>query len=205
MTQDFETVYILTNKAMPGLIKIGKTEQAIERRLLGLYSTGVPVPFECYYAAEVSKLLSCEKRLHRAFARFRLNDNREFFEIEPNNVVEILEMVQIRDVTPRQLIAEQPEDNAAVQRLSKRAERFSFTMVNIKVGTVLNFDRNPAVTCTVAENNKVLFRDKIESLSNAALLALHQEGYTWQSCQGSQHWLYDNRTLQEIREEMENQ
>ena len=205
MTKDFETIYILTNKAMPGLIKIGKTEQAIEKRLLALYTTGVPVPFECYYAAEVKKSLGCEKRLHRAFSPFRLHDNREFFEIEPNNVIEILEMVQIRDVTPKQLVAEQPEDRIAVERLKKRAERFSFSMVDIPVGTELSFDRNAEITCTVADNNKVSFRGAIESLSNAALIALHEEGYQWQSCQGSQHWMYENRTLQEIREEMENQ
>ncbi len=44
-------VYVLTNPAMPGLTKIGQTTQEdIAARMSQLYSTGVPVPFECRYA-----------------------------------------------------------------------------------------------------------------------------------------------------------
>jgi hypothetical protein len=43
-----EIVYVLTNAAMPGLTKIGKTTQEdVKSRLSQLYTTGVPVPFEC--------------------------------------------------------------------------------------------------------------------------------------------------------------
>ena len=52
-------VYILTNPAMPDLIKIGKTDN-IERRMRELTShSGVPEEFQCYYCAEVpdNKLL----------------------------------------------------------------------------------------------------------------------------------------------------
>ena len=41
-------VYVLTNAAMPGLVKIGKTAQKdLNKRLEQLYGTGVPVPFDC--------------------------------------------------------------------------------------------------------------------------------------------------------------
>lgn len=41
-------VYVLTNPAMPGLTKIGMTTQEeIGPRLSQLYTTGVPLPFEC--------------------------------------------------------------------------------------------------------------------------------------------------------------
>ncbi len=40
------TVYVLTNAAMNGLVKIGKTTRDdIRIRLDELYTTGVPVPF----------------------------------------------------------------------------------------------------------------------------------------------------------------
>ena len=48
-------VYVLTNEAMPDYIKIGTTTRAIEDRMRDLYTSGIPVPFECYYAAEVDK------------------------------------------------------------------------------------------------------------------------------------------------------
>jgi len=45
-------VYVLINPAMPGLIKIGRTNQEdVKYRMSQLYTTGVPLPFECVYAA----------------------------------------------------------------------------------------------------------------------------------------------------------
>ena len=44
------SVYVLTNPAMPNMVKIGKTTRDVELRLADLYSTGVPLPFECEYA-----------------------------------------------------------------------------------------------------------------------------------------------------------
>jgi len=47
-------VYVLSNEAMPGLIKIGLTKRdELEARLNELYSTGVPLPFTCEYACRV--------------------------------------------------------------------------------------------------------------------------------------------------------
>jgi len=49
-------IYVLTNPAMSGLVKIGKTSRnSVDGRLNELYSTGVPVPFECAFAARVDK------------------------------------------------------------------------------------------------------------------------------------------------------
>jgi hypothetical protein len=38
-------VYVLVNRAMPDLVKIGKTEQTLELRIKGLDTPGVPLPF----------------------------------------------------------------------------------------------------------------------------------------------------------------
>ena len=46
-------VYILINDAMPGLVKIGLTGTSLEQRIRELDTTSVPLPFKCYYAAEV--------------------------------------------------------------------------------------------------------------------------------------------------------
>ena len=43
-----ELVYLLSNEAMPGWVKIGRTKQ-IERRLKDLYNTSVPLPFKEEY------------------------------------------------------------------------------------------------------------------------------------------------------------
>jgi len=45
-----EIVYVLANSAMPDIVKIGNTTQAdIKTRMNQLYTTGVPVPFECVF------------------------------------------------------------------------------------------------------------------------------------------------------------
>ena len=58
-------VYILTSPAMPGLVKIGKTSRtSVHDRLTQLYSTGLPLPFECEYAARVADAGAVEHALH---------------------------------------------------------------------------------------------------------------------------------------------
>ena len=44
-------VYVLTNPSMPGMVKIGMTERSeMDARLKELYTTGVPLPFDCKFA-----------------------------------------------------------------------------------------------------------------------------------------------------------
>ena len=86
-------VYVLRNPAFPQYIKIGTTKSDVDSRLASLYSTGVPLPFECVYAGEVHSGLSAkdvEKRLHKAFEPHRINPGREFFEMELDQARAIL-------------------------------------------------------------------------------------------------------------------
>ena len=62
-----------------------------------LYSTGVPVPFECYYACQVENASAVEKDLHLAFGDLRVNPNREFFKLTPDKVHAILKHLQINE------------------------------------------------------------------------------------------------------------
>ena len=59
---EYGIVYLLTNPVMPGLVKIGMTTQEdIDKRMKELYTTGVPVPFECQFACKVKKGAKIEK------------------------------------------------------------------------------------------------------------------------------------------------
>ena len=97
-----EIVYIFTNPAMPGYIKIGKTFQGdVAKRLKDLSNpTGIPVPFQCAYAAVVKNATSVEATLHSAFACDRVNPKREFFKTEPQRIITLLKEMQISDATP---------------------------------------------------------------------------------------------------------
>ena len=73
-----QIVYVLTNPAMPGLVKIGKTTKLeVDGRMRQLYGTGVPVPFDCAFACQVKDATEVEKALHIAFGKNRINPNRE--------------------------------------------------------------------------------------------------------------------------------
>ena len=58
-------VYVLSNEAMPGLIKIGlTTRNELQARINELYTTSVPVPFICEYASRVDDCAKVEQALN---------------------------------------------------------------------------------------------------------------------------------------------
>ncbi len=63
-------VYIFTNEAMPGYVKIGMTQaDDVAARLKQLDTTAVPLPFECRYAARVRTAGSSNGRSISSSAR----------------------------------------------------------------------------------------------------------------------------------------
>ena len=73
-------VYILTNKGMPDLVKIGHGPP--ERRAKELSAaTGVPHRFVVAAKWQVSRAREAEGAIHRHLSAFRVNSRREFFRI----------------------------------------------------------------------------------------------------------------------------
>ena len=91
-------VYVLSNEAMPNLVKIGIATD-INERARQLYSTGVPLPFTCEYAGVVENASQVEKALHFAFGHNRLHDRSEFFEIEPSQAIVLLKLLFTDEAT----------------------------------------------------------------------------------------------------------
>lgn len=196
-------VYILINEAMPGLTKIGKTVTSIEQRMRELDSTGVPLPFECFHASQVNDMNFVERQLHDAFDDTRVRQRREFFKISPERVRSALVLAQIEDVTPREDVVEDADDQAALDHAREWRAPFSFNMVDIPAGAVLTFSKDPDVTCVVRGNKKIEFDGEITSVSAAASKALARLGMSWKSVQGPIYWLYEGETLDERRRRME--
>jgi hypothetical protein len=94
-------VYILTNPAMPGFVKIGRTQYDVTQRMTDLDNTSVPVPFVCFYAARVDNAKAVEAALHVAFECTRIRNTREFFYIKPEQVKAALELAALEDATPQ--------------------------------------------------------------------------------------------------------
>lgn len=199
---NYTIVYVLTNPSMPDIVKIGKTDRdSVDARLRELYTTGVPVPFECFYACKVDATLDVESNLHRAFAPSRINPQREFFEIEPEQAKAILGMLALEDMTPQ--VAEELEaqgnevDRASAKRLQKnRRPPMNYVDMGIPVGSVLTW-KDGGYEVTVVSERKVLYNGTELSLTRITSDIL-ERGY---DVQPGQYWLFDGKSLADIYEE----
>lgn len=190
-------VYVLTNEAMPGLVKIGKTSGSIEKRMRELYKTGVPIPFSCFYAVKVENSDFVESKIHEAFDDVRLNESREFFTIAPEKVKAALEITGGLEVTPMQEVVETETDLVAIEK-QRNKNRFNFSKIGIESGTVLQFKKKPSETCEVLDDDQVRFRGEITSLSKSALTLIQELGYNWDKIAGPQFWCFKGKTLYEL-------
>jgi hypothetical protein len=96
-----EIVYVLSNPAMPGMHKIGLTDKDdLTVRMKELYTTGVPLPFDCVYACTVEDNAGNEKVVHAKFAKQRVNPRREFFKLKPLRIIKAIKPFEVSDITP---------------------------------------------------------------------------------------------------------
>jgi len=80
-------VYILSNKSMPGLVKIGKSRRGGRHRAEEIYQTGVPTPFHLEYEVYTHDCGALEQTCHDYLQNIRVNDSREFFNLEVSEAI----------------------------------------------------------------------------------------------------------------------
>jgi hypothetical protein len=217
-----QLVYVLTNPAMPNVVKIGRTtKQDVNIRMKELYTTGVPLPFECAFACEVKDATEVEKALHFAFGDARINESREFFKISAERVIAILKLLKIdsRNVTDE--IQEQFEkissdsDRAATQKFKieeaakKELEEttrkprpvLNFQDMGISVGEKLVFINDQNITITVVDNKKVECDGEVSFLTPLTQRLLNRVA----PIQPSPYWMYNGKILKDIYEEKYNE
>lgn len=84
-------VYILSNPAMPGLLKIGYTDRDPFARAKEIsQATGVPFDFVVEYQVYVSHPYELEQKTHQLLHNHRVNNNREFFDCSYEDVVDVI-------------------------------------------------------------------------------------------------------------------
>lgn len=202
-------IYVLTNEAMPGLVKIGLTTDSVESRIANLSaSTGVPLPFECHFAAEIPEGVSLEKiekTLHQLFAEHRINPRREFFKVEPEKVVLALSIGSFKEVTPGRADIDPVEVKAMEKVKEQRRARINLAALGIQVGDELVLSRDENIKAVVLDGNKISYQGEILSLSAAALKALQEMGYRSTSVSGSDYWMFEGELLDERRIRLEAQ
>lgn len=202
-----QIVYVLTNPVMPGIIKIGMTTQReVSARMKQLYSTGVPVPFDCAFACQVKDASEVEKALHIAFDMTRINPNREFFKLEPANVIAVLKLLQVDDITQQfedNLASDVPKIDKESAQAYKRTMRppMNFYELGIPQGSTLTY-KNGTDQCEVVSEKRVRFLGDEMSLTAATRKVIGLPGDY--PLQPSPHWIFNGKTIKNLYDEFHN-
>lgn len=190
-------VYILTNPAMPGLVKIGMTDNNdVNVRVGQLYTSGVPLPFTIEFAGRVANPTEVENAFHIAFAPHRINSKREFFRIEPEQAIAILKLLHLEDATAE--VKSQPslvdaQSLAAAEVEKKRRPRFNFVQMQIPIGSILVHTQT-GDNAEVIDENKVRYQGEKYSLSALTKKLLDIPYYVSPSA----YWTYNGKLFGDI-------
>lgn len=211
-------VYILTNKSFrDDWVKIGKSSRPVDVRSKELDNTAVPLPFDIFATIQTEKYAKIEKIIHKQIDRLtdlRIRQNREFFNVHPDQALEILldlaeafedaVVMKYEDGKPYQVYPPL-KDAPQPKKKEKKEQRkpFAFDMVDLKVGDIITFDPLK-LDVRVAGSNKVEYEDRLWSLSAFTGTYIpdemrnHSDAY-----QGPKYFSYNGKTLWEIRLEKE--
>ena len=89
-------VYVLSNKSLPpNTFKIGSTYGIPEERAEELTGTGHLNPFKVETFIKIKSAEFYEKKIHSLLKAYRVKKNREFFEIELNEIKKILKDISV--------------------------------------------------------------------------------------------------------------
>ena len=205
-------IYIMTNDAMPGYIKIGRTTNTLEQRMKELDTTGVPVPFRCHYAVEVDDHEVKEKLIHDGFADHRVRQNREFFQLAPERAMAILKALGGQEVKidnsmvdeSGQVLVDTPQTERFVYK-----GKFTFKELEIPVGAELVFTRSfpdgiDRKCVVVDEERHVEYKGEVYTLSKLAMKLMRELGYNWPTNRGPAFFKYNDEIPSERRARMSN-
>ena len=100
MPRSKRELYILSNPAMPGLLKVGLTTVGTDIRAANLAATaGVPAEFEVVarysFPEEISTadLKEIEQEAHEHLKKFRYSENKEFFRTTETQIRKVIEQL----------------------------------------------------------------------------------------------------------------
>lgn len=70
-------MYIIVNKSMPGLVKVGYTDRSPAKRASELGGTGMPTPYSVAYSVRLHGARKIEQQVHRKLDKTRVG--KEWF------------------------------------------------------------------------------------------------------------------------------
>ena len=214
-------VYILTNDSFrEDWVKIGRSCRPVDVRSKELDNTAVPLPFKIYATIQTTKYTNVERIVHKQIDRLtdlRIRQNREFFNVEPTQALDILldlataiddaVVMQYVDDKPIQLYPSINNEKPQAVKTEKHVSRkpFEFAMVGLKDGDMITF-APLNIQVKVNGKNKVEFEGRLWSLSafTGTYLPIEKQNNSG-AYQGPKYFTYNNKTLWDLRLELEKQ
>ena len=148
-------VYILTNPSFrEDWVKIGKSSRPVDVRSKELDNTAVPLPFEIFATMKTVKYNEAEKLVHRYIERFtnlRIRNNREFFNVKPEEALNIFHDVAMLLDDVEIKISNKKKNNTSIQ-----PKKTSKPDVKVKDFTVEDL----AGKITIILNGKVSYKSR---------------------------------------------
>jgi len=203
-------IYILTNPSFPEYVKIGYADD-LERRLSELNrSECTPYAFRCYATYAVDERLT-DLKLHQVIDTLnpdlRSIDTvdgkkrvREFYMIsaeEAYNIFEaIAEISGTKDRLTKVALTEKDEQEETAATATRRS-RFTFSMLDITVGSELVYVDDPNIKCIVANDRQVEYQGQLYTLSALDYL------FSGQCRQGPRYFTYNDEILTDRRLRLE--
>lgn len=214
-------VYILTNDSFrEDWVKIGRSSRPVDVRSKELDNTAVPLPFKVYATIQTTKYTNVERIVHKQIDRLtdlRIRQNREFFNVEPTQALDILLdlATAIDDAVVMQYVEDKPvqlypsinNEKPQAVKIEKHVQRkpFEFAMVGLKDGDMITF-APLNIQVKVNGKNKVEFEGRLWSLSafTGTYLPIEKQNNSG-AYQGPKYFTYNNKTLWDLRLELEKQ
>jgi len=112
-TENVGYVYVLSNQSLPpNTYKIGSTYGLPEERAEELTGTGHLTPFKVVDKIKIKDAEYYEKSIHKLLNKYRVKQNKEFFELELDKIKDCLQQVSI--------LSEKGEKKVALAALKKK-------------------------------------------------------------------------------------
>ena len=94
-------VYCMSNPSMEGIYKIGMTKRSPEERLKEANSADTfrpPTPYEILCSVQTTDAVKKEKQLHKILSEYRVSENREFFKVEKQRIIELFNLIRVEKI-----------------------------------------------------------------------------------------------------------
>ena len=194
-------VYILTNPALEGLVKIGRVAsqdpRAIKTRI-GHLKAGSPYPYKCEGAARSADAKWAEHAIHELIDDGNGNEKvigggQEWFQMTVEKATKYLDAVKgLTRIPAYEMAAVFPVP--AEPKVSHPGEAFTFIKLGIPLGAVLTFQTDERATCVVTSlaPPQVSYKGQEVTLNAASVLHTGKPG------RGRWQWRYQGVPLHKL-------